>query len=130
MKRLFLGLICLLCLTCPSTVSHAQEIPALIEQLNDKDATVRHNASLHLARSGKPAVIALADALAQASPLHRIRIVQTLQRIGLQASPAIPALILALRQHKEFLADALPRVLSYHWPQFFVNCHYQWFCNR
>lgn len=65
------------------------EIPQLVADLDSAEAAVRERASSRLAASGKPAIDALAAAARKSSLETRVRAVQTLRRIFLEAEGEI-----------------------------------------
>ena len=78
--------------------STQQEIETFVNQLNDEEHEVHHDAYLNLVRIGKPAVPELVRVLPQASRPFSVRIVEVFNRMGSDAQDAVPALIAALRR--------------------------------
>jgi HEAT repeat protein len=76
--------------------------PALREALNDKDAAVRLEAAIGLAKLGGEAATAALSTLQAAardkSHPDRLRAIEALGEIGPSAAPAVPLLVLALRE--------------------------------
>jgi HEAT repeat protein len=82
-------------------------IPALAKALNDSDPTVSYDAIIALGNMGDAAIPQLTAAVKSENPTVRRHAIVCLDSLGSDAKSAIPALLVAARDH-----DDMTRVLA------------------
>jgi HEAT repeat protein len=99
----------------PTDPGARDAVPNLIQEMKRRSSDIVQTASLLLSRIGRSAVPELARALTEGtSDIHRVFVARTLERIGPEAAPAVPALAQALTSEfahvRESAADALSAI--------------------
>jgi HEAT repeat protein len=113
MKRIFTATI-LAVLFCLCSIGFSSEIDALIKDLGNKDKA--KNASVELAKIGKPAVPALIKALGENDKYTKRYAARALREMGEDASDSIPALSKAIKdsdsQTREYAVESLGNMVN------------------